>query len=87
MGGAQAKFAALAIHQVEHDAFAGRVASPTATALPQLGGLQLGQQGFQGAGGIQFLAHNCRNLLQNSPQQGQIGVNARTDAADVTSAQ
>ena len=87
MGGAQAKFAALAIHQVEHDPFAGRVASPAATALPQLGGLQLGQQGFQGTGGIKFLAHNCRNLLQNPPQQGQISVDTGTDATDVTSAQ
>ena len=34
MGGSESQFPALAILQVEHDAFAGRVTGPAATALP-----------------------------------------------------
>ena len=87
MGGAQSQFAALAVLQVEHDPLAVGVAGPTATALPKLSGLQLGQQRFQGAGGVQLLAHHGGNLLQHPPEQGQIGIDATAHAADVTGPQ
>ena len=75
MGGAKPKLPVLAILQVKHDSFTGGVARPATTALPQLRGLQLGQQGFEGPGGIHLLAHNGRHLAQHPPHQGQIGVN------------
>ena len=87
MGGAQPQVATLAILQVEHDPLAVGVAGPAAAALPELGGLQLGQQGFQGAGGIELLAHHGGDLLQHPPEQGQIGVDAAAHAADVTGPQ
>jgi len=75
MGGAKPKLPVLAILQVKHDSFTGCVTRPAATALPQLRGLQLGQQGFEGPGRIHLLAHNRRHLAQHPPHQGQIGVN------------
>ena len=63
VGGAEAQFPALAILQVKHDAFAGRVAGPAATPLPEIGWLQLRQQGFQGACLIHLLPHNGGDLL------------------------
>ena len=58
MGGAKPQGTILAIHQVEHDSFPIGVASPTATALPELCRLELGQEGFQRAGGIHLLSNN-----------------------------
>ena len=46
MGGTQSQLAALAITEVEHDPLAGCVAAPAAAALPEVGWLELGQQGF-----------------------------------------
>ena len=46
MGGAQAQLPTLAIAEVEHDPFTGRVAAPAAAALPEVGWLELGQQGL-----------------------------------------
>ena len=48
VGGAEAEVPLLAVVQVEHDPLAGGVPLPAATAPPELGGLQLGQEGFEG---------------------------------------
>ena len=42
MGRSQTQFAPLAVFQVKHDPFTGGVPLPTATALPELRGVQLG---------------------------------------------
>ena len=50
----EAQLAALTVLEVEHDPLAGGVAGPATAALPELGGLQLRQQGFQRAGGVEL---------------------------------
>ena len=87
VGGSQPLFPALAIGEVEHDAFPRRVAGPTAAALPKVGGLELGQQHFQGACAIHFLAHDLGDLLQDTPEQGQVGIDAGANAACVAGSQ
>ena len=87
MGGAEAQFPTLSILQVEHDAFTGRVAGPAAAALPEIGRLQLRQQGFQGARCIHLLAHDGGDLLQHTPKKGKVGVDPRPQSADVTGPQ
>ena len=68
---------------MEHDPFTRGIASPATTALPEIGRLQLGQEGLQGAGGIHLLAHDGGDLLQYAPEQRQIGVDSRPEATDV----
>ena len=87
MGGAEAQFPTLSILEMEHNAFTGRVAGPAAAALPEIGRLQLRQQGFQGARGIHLLAHDGGDLLQHTPKQRQVGVDPRPQSADVTGPQ
>ena len=87
VGGSQSELATLPILQVEHDPLTGRVAGPAAAALPQLSRLELGQQGLERAGGVEFLPHDRRHLPQHPPEQGQVGVDAAADPADVAGAQ
>ena len=87
MGGTEAEFPALSILKVEHNAFTGRVAGPAAATLPEIGRLQLRQQGFQGASCIHLLAHDGGDLLQHTPKQRQVGVDPRPQSANVTGPQ
>ena len=77
MGGAEPQGAILAVDQVEHDPLPGGVAIPAATAAPEVGGLQLGQQGFKGVDGRHLLANDGGDLLEHPPQQGQVGEDSR----------
>ena len=86
MGRPQSQLAPLTIFQMEHDALPCGVAGPTAAALPQLRRLKLGQQGFKGSGAVHLLTHHPGNLLEHPPHQGEIGVDARGNPADVAGA-
>ena len=85
VGGAEPQLPALPVLQVEHDPFPSGVAGPAAAALPELGGLQLGQEGFQGPAPVHFLPHHLGHLAQNPPHQGEIGVDPGREAADEAS--
>ena len=87
MSGAKTHLTTLTVFEMEHDSFPRGVALPATAALPEFCRLKLRQQGFKRPSGIHFLLHDCADLAQHAPHQGQVGVNPRTDATDVSPAQ
>lgn len=87
MGGAEPQGPLLAIDQVEHDPLPGGVAVPAATAAPEIGGLQLGQQGFERVHGGHLLADDGGDLLEHPPEQGQVGEDPGRQATHVAGAE
>ena len=76
MSWTEAETSLLAIFEVEHDSLACCVALPAPAAFPQLGRLQLWQQGLEGAERVKLVAHNRADLAQHSPHQREVGVDA-----------
>ena len=84
MGGAKAHASALAILQVEHDALASGVALPSTAAFPWFGGLELGKQRLKCTEAVKLVTNNRADFAQHPPHQGEVGIDAWSNASDVT---
>jgi hypothetical protein len=87
VGGAEGLGAVLAIGEGEHDAFGLGVGVPATGFLPEFSGLELGEEAFEGSGGVHFFADDLGDFAQDAEHEGEVGVEAAAQATDVAGPQ